>query len=70
MGLEELGTSKKHEGQPLINLIHVQEEPNSCETRGCCIQPLVRIVFPNDTRIESQQFILLNNQGCSGRSDS
>jgi len=25
MDLEDLGTSKEHEGQPLIHLIHVQE---------------------------------------------
>jgi hypothetical protein len=31
---KELGTSKAHEGQPLINLVKVQEEPNSCGTRG------------------------------------
>jgi len=29
MDLEGLGTFKEHEGQPLIHLIHVQEEPNS-----------------------------------------
>jgi hypothetical protein len=34
MDLEELETSKEHEGQPLIDLIKVQEEPNSCGTRG------------------------------------
>jgi hypothetical protein len=28
MDLKELETSKKHEGQPLIHLIQVQEEPN------------------------------------------
>jgi hypothetical protein len=34
MDLEELGTSKEHEGQPLVRLIQVQEEPNLCGTRG------------------------------------
>jgi hypothetical protein len=34
MELEELGRSKEHEGQPLIHLIQVQEEPNSFGTRG------------------------------------
>jgi len=34
MDLEELGTFKEHEGQPLIHLVQVQEEPNSCGTRG------------------------------------
>jgi hypothetical protein len=34
MDLEELGTSKEHEGQPLIHLIQVQEEPNLCGTTG------------------------------------
>jgi hypothetical protein len=33
MDLEGLGTSKEHEGQSLIHLIQVQEEPNSCGTR-------------------------------------
>jgi len=32
MNLEELRTSKEHE--PLIRLIQVQEEPNSCGTKG------------------------------------
>ena len=48
MDLEGLGTFKEHEGQPLIHLIQVQEEPNSCGTRGCCVRPntsLVRLVF-------------------------
>jgi hypothetical protein len=31
MDLEELGTSKEHEGQPLIQ---VKEEPNLCGKRG------------------------------------
>jgi hypothetical protein len=31
MDLEELETSKEHEGKPLIK---VQEKPNSCGTRG------------------------------------
>ncbi|KAL3566435.1 hypothetical protein D5086_031850 [Populus alba] len=30
MDLEGLGTFKEHEEQPLIHLVHVQEEPNSC----------------------------------------
>jgi hypothetical protein len=34
MDLDELGRSKEHEGQPLIHLIQVQEEPNSCGTKG------------------------------------
>ena len=34
MDLEGLGTFKEHEGQPLIHLIQVQEEPNSCGTSG------------------------------------
>ena len=34
MDLEGLGTFKKHEGQLLIHLIQVQEELNSCGTRG------------------------------------
>jgi hypothetical protein len=34
MDLEGLETFKEHEGQPIINLIQVQEEPNSCGTRG------------------------------------
>ena len=71
MDLEELETSKEHEGKPLIK---VQEKPNSCGTRGSCVQPhtnsLVRLVFPNDTRIESQQFILLNNKGSFSKSNS
>jgi len=61
--LERLQTFKEHEGQPLIHLVQVQEEPNSCGTRGSCVRPntsLVRLViFPNATRIKSQQFILL-----------
>jgi hypothetical protein len=32
MDLEGLGTFKEHEGQPLIHLVQVQEEPNSCGT--------------------------------------
>jgi hypothetical protein len=46
--------NKKHEGQPLINLIKVQQEPNSCSTRGWCFRPhtsLIRLVFPNNTRM-------------------
>jgi len=34
MDLEGLGTFKEHEGQPLIHVIQVQEELNSCGTRG------------------------------------
>jgi hypothetical protein len=34
MDLERLETFKEHEGQPLIHLVQVQEEPNSCGTRG------------------------------------
>jgi 2'-5' RNA ligase len=34
MDLEGLETFKEHEGQPLIHLVQVQEEPNSCGTRG------------------------------------
>ena len=34
MDLKELGTSKEHEGQPLIHLIQVQEEPNLCGIMG------------------------------------
>jgi hypothetical protein len=34
MDLEGLGTFKEHEGQPLIHLVQVQEEPNSSGTRG------------------------------------
>jgi len=34
MDLERLGTFKEHEEQPLIHLVQVQEEPNSCGTRG------------------------------------
>jgi len=34
MDLEGLGTFKEHEVQPLIHLVKVQEEPNSCGTRG------------------------------------
>jgi hypothetical protein len=34
MDLEGLGTFKEHEGQSLIHLVQVQEEPNSCGTRG------------------------------------
>ena len=56
MNLKDLGTSKYHEGQPLIHLLQIQEEPNLCGTRGWCVRPhpsLVRLVFPNDTRIKS-----------------
>jgi hypothetical protein len=34
MNLEGFGTFKEHERQPLIHLIRVQEEPNSCGIRG------------------------------------
>ncbi|XP_073261522.1 uncharacterized protein [Populus alba] len=34
MDLEGLGIFKEHEGQPLIYLVQVQKEPNSCGTRG------------------------------------
>jgi len=34
MDVEGLGTFKEREGQPLIHLVQVQEEPNSCGTRG------------------------------------
>jgi hypothetical protein len=34
MDLEWLGTFKEHEGQPLIQLVQVQEKPNSYGTRG------------------------------------
>ena len=56
MDLERLGTFKEHKGQPLIHLVQVQEESNSCGTRGWCVRPntsLVRLViFPNATRIK------------------
>jgi hypothetical protein len=34
LDLVGLGKFKEHEGQPLIHLIQIQEEPNSCGTRG------------------------------------
>jgi len=34
MDLKGLGTFKEHDGQPLIHLVQVHEEPNSCGTRG------------------------------------
>jgi len=34
MDLEGLETFKEHEGQTLIHLVQVQEEPNSCGARG------------------------------------
>jgi hypothetical protein len=34
MDLEGLRTFKEHEGKPLIHLVQVQKEPNSCGTRG------------------------------------
>ena len=57
MNLDELETPREHKGQPLTHLIQVQEELNSCVSRGWCIRPhnnLFRLVFPNVTRIESQ----------------
>jgi hypothetical protein len=41
MDPEELGTSKKHEGQPLIQ---VQEESNSCGTKGCWFGPIIDLI--------------------------
>jgi hypothetical protein len=32
--LNKLETFKEHEGQPLIHLLQVQKEPNSCGTKG------------------------------------
>jgi hypothetical protein len=40
MDLEGLGTFKEHEGQPLIHLIQVQEEPNSCGTGADVFVPI------------------------------
>jgi hypothetical protein len=34
MDLEGFGKFKEHEGQTLIHLLQVQEEPNLCATRG------------------------------------
>jgi hypothetical protein len=34
MDLEGLETFKEHEGQPLIHLVQVQEQPNSYGKRG------------------------------------
>ena len=34
MDLEGLGMFKEHEGQPIIHLIQVHEEPNLYGTRG------------------------------------
>jgi len=34
MNLEGFGTIKKHKGHPLIHLVQVKEELNSCGTRG------------------------------------
>jgi hypothetical protein len=34
MDLEGLGMFKEHEGQPIIHLIQVYEEPNLYGTRG------------------------------------
>ena len=56
--LEEFGTSKKHEGQPLIHLIQVQHDPNSygITKHEVCVWPhtsLVRLILPKDTKIEN-----------------
>jgi hypothetical protein len=45
MDLKEIGTPREHERQPLIHLIQVQEEPNSCGSKGC------QIWFPKLGRI-------------------
>ena len=45
-----------------LYLIQVQEEPNSCGTKGWWSSPITTLLglfFPNATMIESQQFILL-----------
>jgi hypothetical protein len=34
MNLKELGTPRKHEVSPLININQVQEESNSCGSKG------------------------------------
>ena len=34
LDLEELGVPREHEGKPLIHLIQIQEEPNSCRSKG------------------------------------
>jgi hypothetical protein len=34
MDIKELGRSKEHEAQPLMHLTQVQEELNSCGTKG------------------------------------
>jgi len=44
MDLEELGTSKDHEGQLLIHLIQVQEEPNLCGTKGGWSGPMTTLL--------------------------
>ena len=61
MDLEGLETFKEHEGQPLIHLVQVQEEPDSCGTRVdmSSLPALLGLFFPNATRIKSHQFILL-----------
>jgi hypothetical protein len=43
MDLKGLGTFKEHEGQPLIHLIQVQEEPNSCGRRGSCVGEIISL---------------------------
>ena len=63
MDLEELGTFKGL-GHPLIHLFQVQEEPNLCGTRGCCVRPhtsLVRLIFLNATSdtIQASQIQIL-----------
>jgi len=40
MDLEELATSKEHEGQPLIHLIQVQEDPICVEKRAVVSDPI------------------------------
>jgi hypothetical protein len=35
MDLEELGTPREHEGQPLSHVSQVQEELNSCGLKSC-----------------------------------
>jgi hypothetical protein len=53
MDPEELETSKKHEGQPLIHLIQAKKSPILMEQKadGLSLNNLVRLVFPNATRI-------------------
>jgi hypothetical protein len=40
MDLEELATSKEYEGQPLIHLIQVQEDPICVEKRVAVSDPI------------------------------